>query len=95
MRKSYVYIMSNKSRTVLYIGVTAHLPRRISDHKTGEGSLFTKKYACHDLVYYEEFRDIREAIAREKQLKNWKRDWKDAVIAEMNPELRDLSADVW
>jgi len=91
MQKSYVYIMSNKYRTVLYIGVTANIERRIREHKTGEGSVFTKKYNCHHLVYYEEYNDIRIAIAREKQLKNWNRIWKEDLIKKMNPEMKDIS----
>lgn len=93
MQKSYVYIMSNKYRTVLYIGVTADVRTRVWQHKSGEGSVFTKKYNCHDLVYYEEYNDIRNAIAREKQLKNWKRAYKEELIRKQNPELKDLSVD--
>ena len=55
--------------------------------------MFTSKYNCHDLVYYEEYNDIRNAIAREKQLKNWKRIWKEDLIKKMNPEMRDISED--
>ncbi len=85
--------MSNKYRTVLYIGVTSNLAIRVQQHKAGEGSVFTKKYNCHSLVYFEEFSDIRYAIAREKQLKNWRRIYKEDLIRKLNPELIDLSED--
>jgi len=87
-----VYIMSNKNRTVLYVGVTSNLESRVLDHKTGE-SKFTAKYNCTDLLYFEEYADIRNAIAREKQLKKWKRTWKEDLIKKENPELKDLAAD--
>ncbi len=86
----YVYIVSNKSRTALYIGVTSNLETRIYQHRTGEGSVFTKKYKCHYLIYYEIFDDIEEAIAREKVLKKWNRRWKEELITSFNPQLRDL-----
>jgi len=86
--------MSNKYRTVLYVGVTGDLLKRVGQHKSGEGSAFTKKYNCHYLVYYEEFTDIRYAIVREKQLKNWPRIYKEDLIRKLNPELADLSADL-
>ena len=86
----YVYIMSNKSRTVLYIGVTADLERRVDEHRNGIGSVFTKKYGCKDIIYYEVFDDIESAIAREKALKKWNRRWKEELIMAFNPKLRDL-----
>ena len=86
----YIYIISNKNRNVLYIGVTCDLYSRISQHKSTEGSAFTKKYKCTDLLYYEFFESIEAAIDREKQLKKWKRNWKDVLIKSKNPELKDL-----
>jgi len=88
---SYVYFMTNTHNTVLYTGVTNNLERRIWEHKNGidKGS-FTYKHNCHKLVYYEVFGDIEYAIAREKQLKNWKRAWKNELIVKMNPDWRDL-----
>ncbi len=83
--------MSNPARTVLYIGVTADLPKRIIQHKNGTGSAFTAKYNVVDLVYFEEFTAIEQAIARETQLKNWHREWKYNLIKSLNPELKDLS----
>jgi putative endonuclease len=90
MKESYIYIISNKNRTVLYIGITNNLIRRIEEHKNGQGSLFTKKYNLHDLVYFDKFSSIAEAILREKQLKNWHSDWKWNLIKELNPKLMDL-----
>ena len=89
----YVYIMSNSHNTVLYIGVTNDIERRISEHKSGLISGFTKRYNCNKLVYFETFNDINQAIDREKQLKGWKRDRKDALIDAVNKERRDLSGD--
>lgn len=90
MKTSYVYILSNKSRTVLYIGVTSDLQQRIIQHKSGEGSNFTKRYSLTNLMHYEEFTDIVQAIAREKQLKNWHKEWKWNLVKTINPELKDL-----
>ena len=85
-----MYILSNPGRTVLYIGVTAALRERITRHKLGEASDFTTKYNVVDLMYFEEFQDMTQAIFREKQLKNWHRDWKWNLIREKNPNLTDL-----
>jgi len=90
----YIYIVSNKSRTVLYTGVTSDLANRIFEHKEGKGSQFTSKYKCVDLLYYEFYSTINEAIQREKQLKKWKREWKDQLIAKFNPTLKDLFKEV-
>ena len=75
---------------MLYIGVTSNLHNRIVEHKEGKGSTFTKKYNLKILLYFEEFTAIDQAIAREKQLKNWHREWKWNLIKTKNPELRDL-----
>lgn len=89
--KSYfVYIMASHSG-VLYIGVTNNLERRVYEHKQELIEGFTKKYKCHKLLYVEDTPDINSAIAREKQLKNWRRDKKDLLIAQTNPTLEDLS----
>ena len=90
MKGGYVYIMSNSKKTTLYIGVTSNIKSRISDHKNGIGSEFTSKYKLTDLLYYEEFPDIYQAIDREKQLKNWHRQWKINLIKSVNPEMSDL-----
>ncbi|WP_218972162.1 GIY-YIG nuclease family protein [Labilibaculum filiforme] len=93
MKGGYIYILSNKNRTTLYIGVTSDLDRRIAEHVEGEGSKFSSKYNLTDLVYFEEFDDIGDAILREKQLKNWRREWKMNLIKSLNPELKDLKMD--
>lgn len=90
MQYSFVYIMTNKYRTTFYIGVTSNLTNRVIEHMLGEGSKFTKKYSLTDLVYFEKFTDINQAIAREKQLKNWHHDWKINLIKELNPTLETL-----
>ena len=86
-------MLTNEHGNVLYTGVTNNLERRIREHRSGEIPGFTSKYNCVKLVYFEEFNSIDEAIAREKQLKNWKRCWKNALIVDMNPEWKDLAAD--
>jgi len=78
----------------LYIGVTANLYSRVFEHKQGLGSRFTSRYKCKDLLYYEFFPFIEEAILREKQMKKWKRAWKDELIRSFNPRLKDLFAEV-
>jgi putative endonuclease len=93
MRKGFVYIMSNKNRTTFYIGVTNAIKRRVLEHKSGKGSAFTAKYCLFDLVHYEIIEGLAECIQREKQLKNWHRDWKINLIKENNPEMVDLAAD--
>lgn len=90
MKKSYTYILTNKYRTTFYIGVTADLKRRVTTHTNGNGSIFTKKYNVVDLIYYEEFSDINQAIEREKRLKNWKKDWKIDLIKKLNPSLETI-----
>ncbi len=89
-----VYILTNKSNTVLYIGVTSDLPARIYDHKHKTHAGFTAKYECNKLVYYEEFQWIQDAIAREKQLKAGSRQKKIDLIIVDNPCWIDLS-DGW
>ena len=91
MHNTYcTYIMSSGNNSTLYIGVTNDLERRVAEHKSGSGSVFTSKYHCHKLVYYESFSDIEQAIAREKQLKGWKRERKNALIDSVNKERIDL-----
>ena len=92
MKPFYVYIMANRSRT-LYTGVTNSLERRVFEHKQKLVPGFTRKYDITRLVYWEETFDIREAIAREKQIKGWRRSKKIALIESLNPEWRDLSDD--
>lgn len=91
MKEGFVYIVSNKNRTTLYIGVTSDLERRMLEHKSGKGSVFTAKYNLTDLVYFERIMGMQNAIDREKQLKNWHKEWKWNLIKEENPALNDLS----
>jgi len=86
----HVYIMASRSR-VLYAGVTNDLTRRVNEHKQGLVTGFTSKYRVTRLVYYEDFVDIRDAIAREKELKGWKRWRKVALIESRNPTWEDLA----
>ena len=87
----WVYFMANAMRTVLYIGVTNDLARRWWEHSNGTVDGFTRRYRCHDLIYYEEFGQIEEAIAREKQLKGWTRAKKEALIDTINPKRLDFA----
>ncbi|MEP0367558.1 MAG: GIY-YIG nuclease family protein [Cyclobacteriaceae bacterium] len=90
----YVYIVSNSTRSVLYTGVTSNLYNRIYEHRTGKGSVFTSRYHCTDLLYFEFFPTIEEAIHREKRIKKWNRAWKDELIRAFNPDLKDLFDEV-
>lgn len=90
MHNYYVYIMASKKNGTLYIGMTNDLIRRVYQHKAGEIEGFTKKYGIDKLVYYEHTTDVRAAIQREKQLKEWQREWKINLIEKMNPKWDDL-----
>ena len=85
-----VYIMANVRRGVLYVGVTSDLPNRVHQHRNGLVEGFTRRYGLHRLVWFEAHMDASEAIAREKRLKRWRREWKFDLIEEGNPEWRDL-----
>ncbi len=85
--------MSNKANTVIYIGVTSILEKRVYEHKEGSTGGFTKKYNIKKLVYYEEFQDILDAIEREKQIKGGSRKKKIELIESVNPGWKDLSYD--
>ena len=88
--KAYVYFMTNNSNKVLYIGVTSDLTKRVMQHKNHVYEGFTEKYNCTKLVYFEECNDINSAIRREKQLKNWHRDWKNNLVNQSNKDWNDL-----
>ena len=90
MKKYWVYMMSSTNGRALYTGVTNNLIRRVCEHKAGKGSVFTAKYKCHNLVYYEEFGLIDQAIVREKVIKKLSRANKEKLIKAMNPERKDL-----
>jgi putative endonuclease len=89
-----VYILASKKDGVLYTGVTNCLVKRVYEHKHNENDGFSKRYFVKKLVYFEEYKYIDEAIAREKCLKRWKRDWKIRLIEDKNPEWKDLYFDI-
>ncbi|RKE94757.1 GIY-YIG nuclease family protein [Ichthyenterobacterium magnum] len=89
----YVYILSNKKNGTLYIGMTNNLERRMFEHKNNLVDGFTKKYGLHKLIYFEQFQFVNDAIKREKQLKNWNRQWKIDLIEKNNKNWNDLSFD--
>ena len=89
----FVYILSNWNDSVVYIGVTSNLPKRLYEHRNGLADGFSKKYNVHKLVYFEQTNDAYSAISREKQLKKWSRAKKNLLIEQRNPTWRDLSLD--
>ena len=93
MNSYYVYILTNKTNSVIYIGITNNLLRRLYEHKNKLLEGFTKKYNVNKLVYFEQTSDINEAIKREKILKKWNREWKIELIKKQNPEFKDLSSE--
>jgi putative endonuclease len=94
MKRYYVYLLASKKNGALYLGVTNNLISRVCKHKNNSLDGFTKNRGIHNLVYYEEYDNIHKAIAREKQLKKWKRQWKIRLIQESNPQWRDLYSDL-
>jgi len=90
----FVYIITNKKEGTLYIGVTSNLVKRVYEHKQKFIDGFSKKYNLTNLVYYEQFDSIENAIKREKQLKNWKREWKLNIINQFNPIWKDLYSSI-
>jgi len=88
----FVYILSNWDDSVLYIGVTGNLPRRLYEHQQHLVDGFSSKYNTNKLVYFEETSDVYSAISREKQLKGWTRAKKNTLVSRTNPEWKDLSA---
>ena len=90
MRKYFVYILASKKNGTLYIGVTNDLTKRVYQHKNNLVEGFTQKYGIHKLVDYEIFKNIQDAITREKNIKKWKRKWKIELIEELNPNWKDL-----
>jgi putative endonuclease len=87
----YVYILASRHHGTLYIGVTRDIRTRLEQHRSGRGSKFKKKYGVFRLVHLETFATPQEAVAREKQLKFWKRDWKIKLIETDNPDWNDRS----
>ena len=94
MRGGWVYILANRYRGTIYIGVTSTIAQRIDQHRQGKGGKFTKEYGCGVLVHAEQYDRIEDAIAREKALKKWNRDWKIRLIEEHNPDWEDRYGDL-
>ena len=94
MKQPAVYILTNKERGTLYVGVTSDLIRRIHQHRTNQVEGFSKNYHTHKLVYFELCGNMYEAIKREKQLKKWKRLWKLELIEKSNPSWKDLYGEI-
>lgn len=95
MDKQYaVYIFASKRNGTLYIGLTNDLTKRVWEHKNDFVEGFTKKYRVHQLVHFEIYTDVRDALKLEKNLKHWKRQWKLRLIEEQNPNWRDLYAQI-
>ena len=90
MASGFCYIMTNKPRGVLYVGVTKDLARRVYEHQTGAIEGFTNRYALKRLVYYEEYPMVMDAVQREKNIKHWSRQWKIELIEKSNPDWKDL-----
>lgn len=86
----YVYVLSNPHRTVLYVGMTSDLQRRLQQHREGRAGAFTTEYNAVDLVYFERHRTSTQAIEREKQLKAWRRSKKEALVRSENPDLETI-----
>jgi putative endonuclease len=89
----YVYILQSASRRALYIGMTNNLDRRVFEHRMHRAVGFTDDYCAIRLVYWENFSNVHNAVAREKQLKNWRREKKLRLIEKFNPEWKDLAVD--
>jgi putative endonuclease len=87
------YMMASRLNGAIYTGMTANLVARVWKHRNGLLDGFTKRYVCTRLVWFQRFTWVTEAIRREKQIKEWKRDWKLRLIGDLNPDWRDLAAD--
>ncbi len=94
MASYFVYIITNKPRGTLYVGVTNDLVRRIHEHREGLVAGFTKRYGLKQLVYFERYDDPQTAIQREKNIKHWSRAWKLDLVSTANPQWRDLYSDI-
>ncbi len=87
----YIYLLTNWNNKVMYVGMTNNLERRVYEHKQKLIKGFTSKYNIHKLVYFEQFSNAQDAIAREKQIKKWRREKKNNLVMTLNPEWKDLS----
>jgi putative endonuclease len=95
MKTFFVYMMTNRSRVVLYTGITNSLERRTWYHRSRNAKSFTESYKVDHLVYYERFNDARSAIAREKEIKGWRRDKKNELVRALNPKWKDLGQELF
>jgi putative endonuclease len=95
MKTFYVYLMTNRSRVVLYTGITNSLERRTWYHRSGNTKSFTKNYKVDRLVYYERFNYARSAISREKEIKGWRREKKNELVRTLNPRWKDLGKELF
>jgi putative endonuclease len=91
----WVYIITNRNNSVLYIGVTNDLTRRVWEHRTGVGAAFPSAYRCNKLIYCEHYTHVHDALARESQLKRWSRTKKVELINRMNPRWFDIAEDIF
>jgi len=94
-KRFHVYLLTNWNNKVIYVGITNNLERRIYEHKNKMVKGFTEKYNLKKLVYFEETPDVKAAIAREKEIKKWRREKKNQLVNKMNPEWKDLSLEWW
>lgn len=94
MKQYYVYILASKKNGTLYIGATGDLVKRVYEHKQNDVEGFTEQYNVHNLVYYEIYKDVNEAILREKRMKKWNRQWKINLIEKNNPQWVDLYKEI-
>ncbi len=90
----YTYILSSRSRNAIYIGATRDLRRRVEQHRAEAVNAHTKRYHIHLLVYFETYTSLEDALLREKRLKRWHGDWKDQLVASVNPNWRDISSEI-
>ncbi len=91
MHRYYVYILTNKNHSVLYVGFTNNLKRRLKEHRLKSNSGFTGRYNVHKLIWFETSSYVINSIKREKQLKKWNRKWKENLVNDMNPDWKDLT----
>jgi putative endonuclease len=90
----WVYVLTNRNHTVLYIGVTNNIAHRVTEHRRGSGANFPAAYRCNKLIYCEQYQYVNDAIARESQLKRWSRTKKIGLINSVNPTWKDLGKDI-
>jgi len=90
----FVYLLTNWNDKVMYVGMTNDLARRVYEHRTKAVPGFTAKYNVHKLVYFEDTSDVHAALAREKEIKKWRREKKNALVVQTNPQWRDLAGDL-